>query len=302
MFKNKLSLFKKFSGFLDFQKSRNNSFSLKLFFALALTLAPAITMAAAPVEDLSQGGYAPEPAPQNNNGSQQAIPVIDSSALAIPDRLTRVEQQINNLVQMNMPQQVADLQMQVQKLTGQLQELNHQMDLASQQQQRVEALPATPPKLETPPNQAIITANKAPPSDAAPSAATPPKTDASAYELAFTLLSNKQYDEAAVAFKDYLLKHPDGQFVANAHFWLGDIYFQQKNLSQAELEFNLITAQYAASGKAPDAQLKLATIHAQQGKTSQAREELKNIMTRYPGSSAAQLASVQLQQLNANSQ
>ena len=156
-----------------------------------------------------------------------------------------------------------------------------------------------PPFSQSPPNPAILNAAKAPPSDAKPSG-TPPQTDAAAYEQAFSLLSNKQYDQSAVAFKDYLQRHPDGQFVANAHYWLGDIYFQQKNLTQAEQELNLVITQYSTSGKAADARLKLAILHAQQGNTDQARQELKTIMNRYPGSSAAQLASIQLQQLNAS--
>jgi tol-pal system protein YbgF len=257
--------------------------------------------AAAPVFDLSQGGYAPEQAPrssQDNNGAPP-LPTVDASALPIPERVSRVEQQVNNLISMNLPQQIADLQQQVQQLSGRIQSLEHQLDQASQQQQRVEALPAVPPFSESPPNPAILKAAKAPPSDAGPRG-TPPQTDAAAYEQAFSLLSNKQYDQSAVAFRDYLLHYPDGQFVANAHYWLGDIYFQQKNLTEAEKELNLVISQYSTSGKAADAQLKLAMLHAQQGNTDQARQELKAIMNRFPGSSAAQLASIQLQQLNAS--
>ncbi len=271
---------------------------------IVLSCLPGVVLAtqpAAPVFDLSQGGYAPEQAPRSSrdNNGVPPLPTVDASALPIPERVSRVEQQVNNLISMNLPQQIAELQQQVQQLSGRVQSLEHQLDRMSQQQQRVEALPAVPPFSQSPPNPAILTVAKAPPSDARPSAI-PPQTDAAAYEQAFSLLSNKQYDQSAVAFKDYLLRHPDGQFVANAHYWLGDIYFQQKNLTQAEKELNLVITQYSTSGKAADAQLKLAILHAQQGNTDQARQELRAIMNSYPGSSAAQLASIQLQQLNAS--
>jgi len=240
----------------------------------------------APVVDITQESTAP-------------LPMVDASNLPLPERVSRVEQQVNNLVQMNLPQQIAELQQQIQQLNGQLQELSHELDVASRQQLHVEALPAVPPVSETPPNPAILKAAKAPPSDAKPSAL-PPQIDATAYQKAFSLLADKRYDESAAAFKDYLRKYPDGQFVANAHYWLGDIYFQQRNLTEAERELNLVIAQYSASGKAPDAQLKLAIIHAQQGDTDRARRELKTIMDRYPGTPAAQLANIQLQQLNTN--
>ena len=271
----------------------------------------------APVEDLSQGGgynnasVVPNISDTNDQSNISnpvpQLPLVDATNMTLPERMNRVEQQVDNLIQMNMPQQIAELQKQVQQLSGQIQELSHQLDQASRQQQRVEALPAVtplpagaPPSVQQPPNPEIVNAANAPAKTVPPSStATTP--DAAAYQAAFDLLSNKQYDQAAVTFKDYLLKHPDGQFTANAHYWLGDIYFQQKNLTQAELELNLVIVQYASSGKAPDAQFKIALIHAQQGKTDQAREELRAIMTRYPGSSAAQLASIQLQQLNAAS-
>jgi tol-pal system protein YbgF len=266
---------------------------------LSLLAGPAAADYGAPVVDLSQGGYAPaSPSlPPEQDNEVPPAPKSETSALPLPDRMRRVEQQVDNLVQMNLPGQITDLQQQLQQLRGELQELTHQMDVASRQQQHVEALPAVPPMSQTPPNPAILNAAKPPTSEETP-AMTSPQTDATAYQQAFNLLSDKQYEQSAVAFKEYLRRHPDGQFVANAHYWLGDIYFQQKNLTQAELELNLVVAQYAASGKAPDAQFKLAMIHAQQGKTAQARQELRDIMTRYPGSSAAQLASVQLQQLN----
>jgi tol-pal system protein YbgF len=262
--------------------------------ALGLLSGPMLAANPAPVEDLSQGGYA------SPDSGVAKLPTVDASALSVPERLSRVEQKIENLTQMNLPGQIAELQQQVQQLLGQVQDLEHQLDRASQQQQRVEALPAVPPISQSPPNPAILNAAKAPPSDAKPTGI-PPQTDAATYEQAFSLLSNKQYDQAIAAFKDYLHRNPDGQFVANAHYWLGDIYFQQKNLTQAELELNLVITQYATSGKAPDARLKLAILHAQQGNIAQARQELKLIMDRYPGSSAAQLASIQLQQLNSNS-
>ncbi|MBS0350843.1 MAG: tol-pal system protein YbgF [Proteobacteria bacterium] len=283
----------------------------------SVTLSVASAAVPAPVYDLSQGGYTAPEQPQPADGASNdntgdngmsSLPSVDTSGMTLPERVSRLEQQMNNLVQMNLPQQVAELQQEVQQLRGQLQDLSHQQDLASQQQQRVEALPAVPSQLQTPPNPAIVKAAKAPPGQPLASGLPagqnpqPTQTDTQAYQQAFSLLANKQYDESAAAFKDYLRLHPDGQFAPNAHYWLGDIYFQQKKFTQAQLELNLVISQYSASGKAPDASLKLAILHAQQGKTDQARQELKTVMVRYPGTPAAQLAAVQLQQLNSSGQ
>ncbi len=236
----------------------------------------------------------------NSNIGDNNSPIsnlIDTSQLSMAQRVTRLEQQLNGIAQMNLPQQIAELQQQIQQLNGQLEELSHQLDVQSRTQQHVEALPPAPPPTPayaTPPSSGQIVPTVTP-NNALPAAA---KTDAAAYQAALNLLTNKQYADALTAFQAYLRTHPDGQFVANAHYWLGEIYFQQRNLRQSELEFNLVIQQYSTSNKVADAELRLAVLHAQQGKTEQAKQELKTVTLRYPGTPAAQLATIQLQQLN----
>ena len=73
----------------------------------------------------------------NNDENVPVFPTLDTSSLSLKQRISHLEQQVQNLVQMNLPQQLTDLQQQVQQLNGQLQELLHQ-------QQHVEALPVKP--------------------------------------------------------------------------------------------------------------------------------------------------------------
>lgn len=286
-------------------------------FAVAVSLLTSVALADSndvPVVNLSSpGAYSDQDQDQNriqdsnsndNNGSVASLPTVDTSMMTTNQRLNRLEQQVNNLIQMNLPQQVAELQQQVQKLNGQLEEQAHAMDKMSEQQLHVEALPPTPPVPVPSPTQAPA------PTNAVPIAAIPdntlhgptisPQTDSTDYQNAFSLLTAKQFPAAGEAFLAYIKNHPNGQFVANAHYWLGEIYLQQKNLTQASLEFSVVVQQYPVSNKVADAQLKLAIIHAQQGQTAQARQELQTVMQRYPDSTAAQSASVQLQQLNSS--
>lgn len=251
-----------------------------------------------PVVNLSASD-AEQPAVTSDIGDHNApiTNMIDTSQLSMGQRISRLEQQVNGIAQMNLPQQIADLQQQVQKLNGQLEELTHQLDVQSRTQQHVEALPPAPPPqptYATPPSSGQIVPTVTPNNNSVPN----PPTDTAAYQAALNLLTSKQYAQAMAGFLNYIREHPNGQFVSNAHYWLGEIYFQQRNLRQAELEFNLVINQFASSNKVPDAKLRLAVLHAQQGKTAQAIQELKNVMQSYPGSPAAQLAEIQLQQLN----
>ena len=45
-----------------------------------------------------------------------------------------------------------------------------------------------------------------------------------AYRAAYALVQGRQFDQAIPAFKQFLQRYPDGQYAANAHYWLGELY------------------------------------------------------------------------------
>lgn len=226
-----------------------------------------------------------------NNVDYQPAPSSDAGLTNLPpaERLIRVEQQVQNLVNMGMPQEISQLQQQVQQLTGEIEQQQHELALLQKQlKQQTQQL-----KVSTPGNSAKS------PADASVSAAEDELSDEDqAYQNALLLLNKKQYQTAAVAFKKYLKNYPQGKFAANAHYWLGELYSVEGDLSSASSEFAVVISKYPNGDKAADAQLKLAMIHVQQGQTSSARLELQQIQKQFPGSAAAHLAEIQLQQLN----
>ncbi len=115
------------------------------------------------------------------------------------------------------------------------------------------------------------------------------------YQTAIDLLPDKKYEASGNKLRDYLKHYPKGAYVANAHYWLGEINFLQKNYDAAEEEFKTVTAKYPKSKRVSEAMFKLALVHQNQGRDAQAKQELKQVMKRYPGTSAAQLAKLQLE-------
>lgn len=113
------------------------------------------------------------------------------------------------------------------------------------------------------------------------------------YQTAIDLLPEKKH-ESENKLREYLVQYPKGVYAANAHYWLGDINFIQKNFDAAEEEFKIVIDKYAKSKRVADAMLKLALVHQNQGREKEAKEELQKIIKRYPGTSAAQLAKQQL--------
>lgn len=222
------------------------------------------------------------------------------SQLPVNQRLARLEQQMANLIQMNLPQQITDMQQQLQQLSGQLQVQEHDLKLLNDQQRSfyqdlqqqitqlknlsgngasVKALPKDTKALANISNNNIKL------------------KDSNTYKAAFELLSKRQYAKAKQAFQNYLNDYPNGDFLVNAHYWLGEIFLLEKDNSNASKQFTAVIQNFPKSSKVPDARLKLAIIHANTGKVAQARKELRQIQKQYPDSTAAQLASIQLQQL-----
>lgn len=270
------------------------SMKLKKTFIILLGLGMAsFVLAQAPIEDLSQGSGngenavttpgADQNAPQDNqNSSAQPQPYVVGPTLTPEERITRVEQQVANLAQMNLPARVDALQQQVQELQGQMEMQSHQLQLL---QDQLKGLPA---------DSLQMTQSK---TGAANATAANNQGDETTYQTAFNLVDGKKYNQAVAALQAYLKSYPQGKYVANAHYWLGEIYFMQSKNDLAAKEFKIITDQFPNNSKMPDALLKLAFLQDAKGDHAQAKQELEKIVKRFPGTAAAQLASVRLKSM-----
>ncbi|PHQ80200.1 MAG: tol-pal system protein YbgF [Coxiella sp. (in: Bacteria)] len=240
-----------------------------------------------------------------------------TSSLSLSQRVLRLEQQMHNMINANNSDQISQLQQQLAQLSGKIAVQEHDITLLNSQLRSFyqdlstqikqvknmagtstdtsgDTLPDTSEPADTSPRS---TTTKH------PRAHTPVKTSdaaveaANTYKSALSLLMHKKYAQSARSFQSYLDDFPNGRFVVNAHYWLGEISVQQRNLHAAINQFNIVVKQFPRSNKVADAKVKLAIIHSSQGLTSEARGEFMRIRQRYPGTTAAQLASIQLQQL-----
>ena len=273
----------------------------------------------------------------NNNGGIGNIGVNQdmlTQTMSTEQRLARLEQQMNNLTRMNMPQQIADLQQQVQQLNGQLQVQAHDLKTLNNQlssfykdlDKRITEISnlsnnnstavssgnnsgssssntGTNNNSNNKPAPKTNTKNVAKPMVKQSANSVPSSTDAadaSAYQSAFKMLANKDLPAAAKAFQSYMDDFPNGKYMANAHYWLGDIYMRQNNYTKAQNEFHTVITEFATSNKVADSTLKLGMLSQKQGNTAKAKTFFSQVKTKFPGSTAAQLSSVYLQQLQAS--
>lgn len=316
-----------------------------LAFALvALGAAITAALAEAPIEDLSQqssqggGGFevremgpgseenrSAQSAPQNYHSMPQPSltePSVETRNMPMDQRVARLEQQMNNLVQMNLVGKMSALEQQIQQLQGKLEEQAHELKTLSEQQRkfyedldqrlnRTNSAAKAGNKTENSDNtnnkenRAAETEKKIESASSAKSSkiveATTAGNEQDVYKMGFNALKVKKYEQAATAFRKYITQYPNGRYAANAHYWLGEVYYVQGANQKAAAEFNKVITQYPTSDKVTNAFLKTAFIHASMGKTEQAKQELLKIKKQFPGSTTARLADMKLQELGGSS-
>jgi len=89
------------------------------------------------------------------------------------------------------------------------------------------------------------------------------------------LLKQRDFNGAVLAFKQHVIDYPASPYIANAHYWLGEIYLLQGQDELARQAFTLVVEQHPTHGKALDANFKLGKIYHQLGETERARELLE---------------------------
>ena len=115
-----------------------------------------------------------------------------------------------------------------------------------------------------------------------------------AYQSAYGLVRERQFEAAVDAFNTFLASYPFGRFAPNAHYWLGELYLviEPVDPESARQNFQLLLDQYPNDRKVPDALYKLGRVHALKGNVDRSREYLNKVITDYGSEQhpAAQLA------------
>jgi len=108
-----------------------------------------------------------------------------------------------------------------------------------------------------------------------------------AYRSAYQKVKDRQFDKAKVSLTAFVSDFPDSQYVPNAEFWLGELYYLDSNLEKARDAFYILVTQYSNHRKVPDAKFKLGKIYHQLGDREQARLMLQSVLSDHPDSKAA---------------
>tara|TARA_B110000503_G_scaffold114632_1_gene172366 strand:- start:6801 stop:7691 length:891 start_codon:yes stop_codon:yes gene_type:complete len=220
------------------------------------------------------------------------------------------------------------LQQELQQLRGIVEELNHDLGRLKQDQKqryldldrRIVSLSTQPPTVTQPPvatqvplsyvaaePQVISAVGQTSQTDVASTSAqgndatavqqtietqTPndPEAEKLAYNAAFGLIRERQYDASIVSLLTFVKDFPQGELVANAHYWLGEVYMVQGDASLAAKSFDYVISKFPEHRKVPDALYKAGVAYQNVGDVDKANQLLQRVLMEYPESSAARLA------------
>lgn len=116
-----------------------------------------------------------------------------------------------------------------------------------------------------------------------------PEAELASYDKAVRLIiKDKQLDAGAEAMQAYLNEYPNGVYISNAQYWLGQVAFIQGDMEAAKKWFTQLLETNPNSQKAPEAKYKLGTVLHKLGNDSEAKTLLTEVAS--TNSSAARLA------------
>lgn len=252
---------------------------------------------------LSPAMYAQTPIEEDDsNGSSSSNAA--TSGMTAEQRVDKLERQMRN--QTNLLKQIDTVAQQVKDLQGQLEVATHDIKILKDQQksqygdldQRVSDLSH---QKEEHTHLAVDkkTDNAAEGNAKAIASGSSAKEDKGqkAYQAAYALLKNKNYDKAKNALQTFIHTYPDDANSVNAYYWLGNIYLLKNQPDKAIVQFNMAIKADVQHVKTADTLFKLGLAYLMQGNTKQARIQFKKVKQSYPATQAAKLASQKLNRL-----
>jgi len=119
------------------------------------------------------------------------------------------------------------------------------------------------------------------------------------YDAAYAALLAGNLPQAESGFGDFLLAYPDSPLAADAHYWLGETYFEQNEFRAAADQFLTTYLDFPGSTKAPDSLLKLGLSLYGMNEVMAACATYDEFLDRFPDASAALLDRVNAEQIRA---
>jgi tol-pal system protein YbgF len=243
------------------------------------------------------------------------------TAQGINQRLLRLERVLDNSVLIDMVQRMESLQSEVRQLRGELEQKTNELESMRERQRklyldtdnRLQALEsggggsslddlADLEDLEGLDEISLEPVDSEPVIETAaietPAPVSSEREEKLDYQNAYDLLILGRNLEAISEFENFLSVYPDGTYSDNAHYWLGEANYVERQFDEAIDRFNVVIFQFPGSRKVPDARLRKGFALFELQRYAEARQELSAVEAEYRGRSIAALARRRLEQMD----
>lgn len=216
----------------------------------------------------------------------------------LEQRMEAMERVVRNQGLAGMTQQVSALERQGDELRGQIEELGHNSTTTAERQRQLYLdLDTRIQELETA-MQARTAPNVLEGGTLAPGQLpVPGGSDRDNYQVAFELLKEQRYEDAGMAFEQFLISFPDSELADNAQYWLAESHYVTQKFERALAEFEDVITRFPRSRKVPDALLKMGYCNYELEQWEAARASLERVQDDYPETTAARLAGQRLERM-----
>jgi tol-pal system protein YbgF len=210
-------------------------------------------------------------------------------------RLARIERVMNNQSLLDLANQGESLRNELRAMHNDVDVLNNSVEANRKQQRDLYADLDRRMKTLEAHGAAGAGAGSAGSGDAGSAGSGPDDKDA--YQSAFTLLKESQYDRAIAAFQKFLVSFPDSSLADNAQYWLGEAYYVNKSFPEALAAFQRVIDKYPQSRKRPDALLKIGYCQYELKQWDLANRTLTQVATQFRDTPAGHLAQQRLDKM-----
>lgn len=259
----------------------------KLLISVACVLTSGVCLAQAPVVD-AQG--------TEITNTSSVVNSADVTSFDLEQRLATIERIVDSRTesQQLMQGQLDELRNDIDDMRGSIELHNHQLEKLLERQRelfleldrRFEDMQASSNELGT---------DIANTSGSATSSTASAGDEQGLYQSAVNLiLKDRDYEKAVPAFQGFLSQYPSSDLAPNAHYWLGQLLYNQQKFDEAKTQFETVVSTFSNSPKRGDSLLKLGLIEKSLGNLSAANEFFQTVVNEYPNSTSARLASQEL--------
>ncbi|CAM5225513.1 tol-pal system protein YbgF [Alishewanella longhuensis] len=242
----------------------------------------------------------PAPVTEIGRSSRTASSATTPAAGTMEQRLAALERVVEARAegQVRMQQQLQILLDEVSELRGVTETHSYQLDEIVQRQRDIYQ------EIDRRVSAVQGNATTAAPSAAQPAASGPAVmvsgnvSETDAYDKAVNMvLKDRRYDAAIPEFETFLRTYPNSVYAPNAHYWLGQLLFNNSELAKAKTQFERVVNNFADSNKVADALLKLGQIAERENDKATAVTHYRKLTSAHGSSTAARLAKERLEAL-----